>query len=50
LVPAGIFEAESDQVVHLQLAHFVERHRRAGFVALRGHRFLQASLRQKKVV
>ena len=30
LMAAGVVEAEGDQVLHAQLAHVAERHRRAG--------------------
>ena len=37
LVAAGVVQAIGDQVMHAQLAHVAERHRRGGFVALLGN-------------
>ena len=34
LMAARVVEAEGDQVLHAQLAHVAERHRRAGFASL----------------
>jgi hypothetical protein len=37
LMAERIFEAITDQVLHVLLAHVAEGHRRPGFVALFGH-------------